>query len=57
MVHTKKDAQREAELNSIFLRLNDRGKDSALGILRALSFAQSVMNAETGGAPQAGSRQ
>lgn len=55
MTQSREDAQRIAELNSIFLRLNDRGRDSALSILRALNFAQSVMSAETGSAPQADS--
>lgn len=48
MTHSSDDAQKVAELNSIFAGLNDRGKDSALTILRALSFAQAVMYTEPG---------
>ena len=33
-----------AELNTLFLMLNNKGQDNALNILRALEFAQSVMN-------------
>lgn len=47
MTHNKEDVQRIAELNSTFMTLNDKGKDSALTILRALSFAQAVMGADT----------
>ena len=46
MTHSKEDVQRIAELNSTFMVLNDKGKDSALTILRALSFAQAVMGTE-----------
>ncbi|MDE7260544.1 MAG: hypothetical protein K2N78_00535 [Oscillospiraceae bacterium] len=47
MTHNRGDAQRIAELNATFMMLNDKGKDSALTILRALSFAQAVMGADT----------
>lgn len=40
------NAQRIAELNTIFMMLNDKGKESALTVLKALNFAQSVMDAE-----------
>ncbi len=46
MAHSKEDVRRIAELNSTFMTLNDKGKDSALTILRALSFAQAVMGAD-----------
>ncbi len=49
MTHSKEDARRMAELNDTFMSLNDKGKDSALTILRALSFAQAVMGAEEAG--------
>ena len=47
MAHCKEDVQKIAELNSTFMMLNDKGKDSALTILRALSFAQAVMGTDT----------
>lgn len=47
MTHNKGDVQKIAELNSTFMTLNDKCKDSALIILRALSFAQAVMGADT----------
>ena len=47
MTHNREDVRRIAELNSTFMTLNDKGKDSALTILRALSFAQAVMGADT----------
>lgn len=50
MTHSKEDIQRIAELNSAFMSLNDKGKDSALTILRSLKFAQDVMGADTYGA-------
>ncbi len=46
MTQTKEDIQRIAELNSMFLLLDEKGKDSALTILRALQFAQSVAGAD-----------
>lgn len=58
MIHSKNDVQRIAELNSVFMSLDDKGKDSALTILRALSFAQTVMGADTyGEAENTGHRQ
>ena len=47
MTHCEKGIQKIAELNSTVMALNDKGKDSALTILRALSFAQAVMGADT----------
>ena len=49
MTHDKDNVQRIAELNSAFMSLTDKGQDSALIILRALSFAQAVMSADTYG--------
>lgn len=43
MAHMRTDVKRLAELNSLFLTLDDKGQDSALIILRSLGFAQSVM--------------
>lgn len=43
MTHEKEMVEKIAELNSLFLTLNDKGQDNALNILRALKFAQSVM--------------
>lgn len=45
MTH-REDTQRIAELNSLFLTLNEKGQESALTVLRALEFAQSVMSTE-----------
>ncbi|WP_418666220.1 hypothetical protein [Allofournierella sp.] len=42
MTQKEKDAQRLAELNTLFLTLDNTGQDSALTVLRALEFAQSV---------------
>lgn len=39
----KEQAQKVAELNTLFLSLSDKGQESALNILRSLDFAQSVM--------------
>lgn len=44
MAQNEKQIKRIAELNSIFLTLDDKGQDSVLMILRSLDFAQSVMN-------------
>ena len=44
MTQNEKQIKRIAELNSIFLTLDEKGQDSALTILRSLDFAQSVMN-------------
>ena len=43
MTHGKRDARRIAEMSASFVMLSDKGKDSVLAILRALSFAQTVM--------------
>lgn len=43
MTQEKEMVEKIAELNSLFLTLNDKGQDNALNILRALKFAQSVM--------------
>lgn len=43
MTQNKTDVKRLAELNTLFLTLDDKGQDSALTILRSLGFAQSVM--------------
>ena len=44
MTYEKETAKRIAELNALFLTLNDKGQDGALTILRSLEFAQSVMS-------------
>lgn len=38
------NVKRIAELNALFLTLDNKGQDSALTILRSLGFAQSVMD-------------
>lgn len=43
MAQEREDVKRIAELNALFLALDDKGQDSALTILRSLGFAQSVM--------------
>lgn len=43
MTQNRADVKRLAELNALFLTLDDKGQDSALTILRSLGFAQSVM--------------
>lgn len=43
MTHENEMVKKIAELNALFLSLNDKGQDSALNILRSLEFAQSVM--------------
>lgn len=43
MNHENEMINKIAELNALFLSLNDKGQDSALNILRSLEFAQSVM--------------
>lgn len=43
MTYEKETAKKIAELNALFLTLNDKGQDGALTILRSLEFAQSVM--------------
>ena len=48
----KEQAQKVAELNTLFLSLSDKGQESALNILRSLDFAQSVMlTSQEDGAP------
>lgn len=44
MTHNMEDVRRIAELNAAFMILDDRGKESALTILRALHFAQCSMD-------------
>ena len=43
MTQKTENVRKIAELNALFLSLDDRGQDSALTILRSLEFAQSVM--------------
>lgn len=43
MTQKTAEVKKLAELNSIFLTLDDKGQESALTILRSLGFAQSVM--------------
>lgn len=43
MTHQNENAERIAELNTLFMTLDTKGQDSALTILRALEFAQNVM--------------
>ena len=43
-----------AELNAIFLTLNDKGEDSALMILKSLDFARVCYKSATGGGKTAG---
>lgn len=43
MTQEREDVKRIAELNALFLTLDDKGQDSALTLLRSLGFAQSVM--------------
>lgn len=47
MARNKGDVRKIAELSYAFMALNDRGKDSALTILRTLSYAQAAMGADT----------
>ena len=47
MAHSDEDVRKIAELNAAFVTLNDKGKDSALTILRTLRFAQAVMGTGT----------
>ena len=44
MTQNKEAASKIAELNALFLTLNEKAQDSALNILRSLEFAQSVMH-------------
>ncbi len=43
MTHDTEIVKKTVEFKEHFLSLNDKGQDSALNILRALEFAQSVM--------------
>lgn len=43
MTQEREDIRRIAELNALFMTLDNRGQDGALTILRSLGFAQSVM--------------
>lgn len=43
MTQKQDSAQKLAEMNEIFLGLNEKGQESALMVLKALEFAQSVM--------------
>lgn len=43
MTQEREDVKRIAELNALFMTLDDKGQDGALTILRSLGFAQSVM--------------
>ncbi len=47
MTQKRTDAQKIAEMNAIFLTLNEKGQESALTILKSLEFAQSVMCGES----------
>lgn len=57
MTRDREKSQKTEELKSIFMLLDDNGRDSALTILRTLAFAQSVMGTEAGQAGKAGSCQ
>ncbi len=46
MTQSKNNVKRIAELNSLFLTLDEKGQDSALIILKSLDFAQTVMYSE-----------
>lgn len=43
MTQKQDGTQKLAEMNAIFLGLNEKGQESALMILKSLEFAQSVM--------------
>jgi len=43
MTQSREWAKKIAELNSLFVALDEKGQESALNILRSLDFAQSVM--------------
>lgn len=47
MTQKRMDAQKIAEMNAIFLTLNEKGQESVLTILKSLEFAQSVMCGES----------
>lgn len=42
MTQTRDNVQRVAEFNTLFLSLNDKGQETALTVLQALEFAQTV---------------
>lgn len=46
MTQTKDDMERIAEFNALFLKLNEKGQDTALAILHTLGYAQSISNTE-----------
>lgn len=57
MTQKKETVEKIAELNTLFMTLDDKAQDSALTVLRALEFAQSVMctpnpGKEPGAGPQ-----
>ena len=43
MTQDREQVNKIAEFNSLFIRLDDMGQNSALSILRSLEFAQSIM--------------
>lgn len=47
MTQNREDVKRLEELTTLFLILNDKGKESALAVLRSLDFAQSLMQKST----------
>lgn len=42
MTQTKENKKRMAEFNALFIKLNEKGQESALAVLRTLDFAQSA---------------
>lgn len=42
MTQTRDNIQRVAEFKTLFLNLNDKGQETALTVLQALEFAQTV---------------
>ena len=48
MTQKQDGTQKLAEMNAIFLGLNEKGQESALMILKSLEFAQSVMCGKKG---------
>lgn len=57
MTHTEEDMRRIAELRAAFMLLNDKGKESALAVLRALHLAQYSMDTDACAAGNTGRRQ
>lgn len=43
MTHEMEDVKRLSEFHELFLKLNEKGQETALAILQSLGFAQSVM--------------